>query len=299
MVSLGEVSLQPDQAPPAVDDLGLSLVLNQPLTDALTLLGVSSSAGEQLRPGERATLALAWRAERPLPTDYRASLWAVRGEGAWPLTPALPLAGRDYPATRWAAGQVVRGWFDGRIPPDMESGDYALVVRLTDPRGEQVAEAPLGSLQVAGWPRQFEAPPMQTKVEGNFGDLVELLGYDLEIQPATGDAGSVKLSLYWRALSEMETSYTTFVHVLNQAGQVVSQVDHVPGDGAFPTSGWLPGEVIPDRFELALPVGQSPADLQIELGLYDPATGERLSVLDETGRAVDNRLLLLLRVEGE
>ena len=295
MVRLGTVAVRPDLSPPAPDALGLSLILDQPVTDELTLLGFTS-AGETLRPGERASLALVWRADKAPSDDYRGSLWATQGEEARPLTDSLPLAGIDYPSSRWAAGQVVRGWFDGRVPPDMVSGDYSLGVRVTDSSGALVTEVPLGMLRVQGWPRRFDVPPMQHVVSASFADQIELLGYDLSASSEEDD--TLGVILYWRALSEIDVSYIAFVHLLDEAGQVVSQVDHVPGDGAFPTTGWLPGEVIADEYRLSLTAAASGRANAFEIGLYDPTTGERLPLSGETGDQLDDRVLLSIPVAG-
>jgi 4-amino-4-deoxy-L-arabinose transferase-like glycosyltransferase len=284
VVTLGTVAVRPDLSPASVEALGVSLALDQPVTEELTLLGFSTTAGEALRPGERASLALIWRAEKAPSDDYQVSIWATRTQDAWPLTDSRPLAGIDYPSSRWGAGQLVRGWFDGRLPPDMDSGDYTLSVRVTDPRGTLVVELPLGSLHVQGWPRQFDVPPMQATVGASFGDQIELLGYDLR-----GDA-ALDVILYWRALREMDISYTAFVHVLDEADQVVSQVDHVPGGGVFPTTGWLANEVIADHFVVPLPESKTSAALQIEVGIYNPVTGERLWISDQAD--LGDRLLL-------
>jgi hypothetical protein len=260
----------------------MSRTLNQPVTEELTLLGLTTAAGETLRPGERASLALFWRADEVPSEDYQASLWVTRGQDARPLTDSAPLAGVDYPASDWEAGQVVRGWFDGQVPPALESGDYALSIRVTDPYEAPIAEVPLGTLRIEGWLRQFDIPPMQHNLNTNFADQIELLGYDVQAEPSTGDQerGDIVITLYWRALSEMDVNYTTFVHLLGEAGQVASQVDHIPGDGAFPTTGWLPGEIIIDEFSVPLPKDESSASLELEVGIYDPATGVRLLVID-------------------
>jgi len=78
----------------------------------------------------------------------------------------------------------------------------------------------------------------------------------------------------------MDVNYTTFVHLLGEAGQVVSQVDHIPGAGAFPATGWLPGEIIIDEFVVPLSEDESVLSLRSEVGIYNPATGERLHVVD-------------------
>jgi hypothetical protein len=68
----------------------------------------------------------------------------------------------------------------------------------------------------------------------------------------------------------------------------------VPGDGAFPTTGWLPREVIADEFVVPLPESEAMAATQLELGIYDPATGERLPVVDGAGEVIDSRVVLPL-----
>lgn len=288
VVPLGTVAVRPDLSPPSVQALALSMPLDQPVSGELTLLGIATTTGDVLRPGQPASLALIWRADQVPSDDYWASVWMTRSEDARPLTESLPLAGMDYPSSRWAVGQVVRGWFDGRVPPDVDSGDYTLGVRVTDPQGELVAELPLGTLHITGWARQFDRPSMQASVGTNFGDQIELLGYDLSASGETADR--LKVILYWRALSEMDISYTTFVHLLKEGHQVISQVDHMPGDGAFPTTGWLPDEVIVDEFVMPLPSGESLASVQIEVGIYDPASGERLWTVD-AALSVDHLLL--------
>jgi hypothetical protein len=296
VVTLGSVGVRPDLSPPPTEALGINLALDQPVADELTLLGLASAAGETLRPGERVSLALLWRADEVPSDDYRASLWVTQGDDAWPLTDSLPLAGVDYPASRWEVGQVVRGWFDGQVPLPMDSGDYVLEVHVTDTYEAPIAEVPLGIVRVQGWPRQFETPPMQNNLGANFSDQTGLLGYDVGIDHSTGDQeqGSVVITLYWRALSEMDANYTTFVHLLSETGQVVSQVDHIPGDGAFPTTGWLPNEIIVDEFVVPLPKDETSASLQLEIGIYDTATGERLLVVDP--RQMGDHILLPDRI---
>jgi hypothetical protein len=133
---------------------------------------------------------------------------------------------------------------------------------------------------------------MQHAVGANFANQIELLGYDLKVDaaPEGQEQGAVTVTLFWRALSEMDVGYTTFVHLLDEAGQVVSQVDHVPGDGDFPTTGWLPGEIIIDQFVVPLPKDGYAAALRPEVGIYDAATGERLLVVDTPQR--DDHILL-------
>jgi hypothetical protein len=86
----------------------------------------------------------------------------------------------------------------------------------------------------------------------------------------------------------MDTNYTVFVQILDPTGQVRAQVDSVPQGGGYPTIWWLPGEVITDPLTLELPP-DIPQDTAYRLivGLYDPVTGERLTILGSATGSVE------------
>ncbi len=98
----------------------------------------------------------------------------------------------------------------------------------------------------------------------------------------------------------MSKSYTVFTHLLDADSRIWAQQDGIPVSGARPTTGWVPGEVIRDEVQLAVDPQAPPGDYVIEVGLYDagdPAL-PRLSVLDEAGQPIDDRVLLAeVRVE--
>ncbi len=287
---LGELMVQRDRVPPSVDTLHLMHRLHRQLTPELALLGFSGPEGD-LRPGERATWTLVWHALGRPSQNYHASLWLFdREDTPYPISATMPLASLDFQTSEWQEGEVVRGWLDGQISREASSGEHRLVVRLSDEHGHPVAETELGSLRIASWERLFEVPAIQHHLEANFGNQIELLGYDLVLPD--GQQTAPEIVLYWRALSPMEISYTTFVHVLDREGHVLAQVDHVPGDGEFPTTGWLTGEVVADRFTIPLSPDQLGSTHQVEIGIYDLNTMERLPVLDRDGHAQDTRVLL-------
>ena len=69
-----------------------------------------------------------------------------------------------------------------------------------------------------------------------FNQESQLLGYDLTIGQKT-----VQLTLYWKALASMNTSYTVFTHLLDAQNRVIAQQDNVPVSGTRPTTNWLAG----------------------------------------------------------
>ena len=89
----------------------------------------------------------------------------------------------------------------------------------------------------------------------------------------------------------MEASYTVFTHLLDEAQQIRGQQDNVPIRGSYPTPLWAPGEVVVDEYALLIQPDAPAGRAVIEVGLYDPATMQRLPVLDPTGTTGDRILL--------
>jgi hypothetical protein len=77
----------------------------------------------------------------------------------------------------------------------------------------------------------------------------------------------------------MDTSYKVFVHLEDDADQIVTQIDREPQAGEAPTTGWLANEVISD--EILLPLSENMEQVRrINVGLYNPVDGERLQVVN-------------------
>ncbi|HSN74291.1 MAG TPA: glycosyltransferase family 39 protein [Anaerolineae bacterium] len=116
--------------------------------------------------------------------------------------------------------------------------------------------------------------PLQTS-DVLFGDQIRLASYALSSQEITsGDV--LQLQLNWQAERQPDADYTVFVQLLDERDQVVAQRDAPPGDR--PTSEWQPGETIADNHGVLVPHGTAPGDYRLILGMYNPATGERLPV---------------------
>jgi hypothetical protein len=90
----------------------------------------------------------------------------------------------------------------------------------------------------------------------------------------------------------MDTSYTVFTHLIDEDNRIWGQQDNPPQEGGHPTTRWVKGEVVTDRYNIPIKPDAPPGEYVIEIGLYNAATGERLPVLDERGESVDDRVLL-------
>ncbi len=100
------------------------------------------------------------------------------------------------------------------------------------------------------------------------------------------------VSLSWRSLERIGTDYSVFVHLIDGDNRVWTQQDSQPVGGSRPTSSWKPGEEISDNHGLALPPDIPAGEYQMELGLYDARTGQRLTLVTDQEGLVEDRVLV-------
>ncbi len=290
-VTLGPVSIVRPSTPPSPAEVAIERPLRVDMGHEVRLLGYDGSA-ESARPGDRLSVALYWQALRDVKGDYGVHLYLKDGAGrVWSEEVTRPVGG-TYPTVRWKKADIWRDWHDLLITADTPAGEYQLWVGLLErATGDAVGEISLGPLAIQGRPRRFEAPPIGQPLQARLGQVVEFLGYDLEAADLK-PGGSLPLTLYWRALAEIETSYTVFVHLLDENDRIWGQRDSMPGGGDLPTTGWVEGEVIVDGYEVLVAPDAPVGVYRIEIGMYDATTGERLTVHDEGGAARGDRILL-------
>ncbi|MBN1660901.1 MAG: DUF2079 domain-containing protein [Anaerolineae bacterium] len=201
-----------------------------------------------------------------------------------------------YPLVRWQVGEVVKTtmlpWAVGddfsvgvgavrgdewaavenRLPITVESSD--LVTRLfDDDTWARLIEIDSG--RIIEERRQFDTPAPGYALDIDFDGKVTLLGYDLDCDRGMSVCDLV---LYWRAQEQMTTSYTVFAQLIGPAGNVRAQVDSIPQEGGYPTTWWLPGEMVVDQVTLTIPQTENEVTYHLIVGLYDPVTVDRLMV---------------------
>jgi uncharacterized membrane protein len=224
----------------------------------------------------------------------------------------MPWYTRDLSAYRLALG-VMRGrdpWQpSARLSPILHAHDnLPYAVRLPEggtllelARFRQVFTLGVPRAMPAGGPikREFRHYRDQTVLGASLGGEVELLGYEMApVECKALFAGDdidncwLELLLYWQAQQEMLANYTVFVHVVGPDGQILGQRDAPPDRGAYPTQRWAAGEVVADPIRVPLPPDLPTGRLEVMVGMYRPDTGQRLSVLDDQGQPVDDKVVL-------
>lgn len=135
-------------------------------------------------------------------------------------------------------------------------------------------------------PAEVEAVPNRFGVM--FGDSIRLMGYRVD-KDVVSPGDSLSVTLYWEGLSPIEKDYSVFVHLLGEHDLVIAQRDTYPGRGLWPTSLWKPGEVIADAVVLKVPQSAyTPDRAQIEVGVYEFGSGQRLRVVQVPSGCMDS-----------
>jgi hypothetical protein len=131
--------------------------------------------------------------------------------------------------------------------------------------------------------RQFNLPTPPHSLQANFDNQIKLLGYNIpqipNSQPLTPDP-QLAITLYWQALTTPD-NLTRFVQLIGLDGQIYAQNDSAPGRGNYPTHLWRPGEIVIETVTLPLQPDWPGGDYSLHIGLYQPSTGMRLSLVDD------------------
>jgi hypothetical protein len=283
-VPVASVALTPGDAPPdAALPVDMRALEGPPLVGGGLQLIAARPLPPETAVGSPLRVGLLWRAVQDGPSATQVRVRLVDGGGEVLQESVLPLLGGRAAPSALHAGNVVRDEqsivVDARVPDERVS----LVVALED------ATQRLGSLNLTGRAHMMDtsgAAPLAT-----FGSAMDLL--NAKADPASLRAGEkLSVTLSWRGAARMQQAYKVFVHVLDPSGQhVVAQRDAEPKNGDAPTTSWVPGEVLEDAYALDLPGGLPAGEYPVEIGVYDPRSGDRLNLASG-----DNHLVLPTRV---
>jgi hypothetical protein len=150
------------------------------------------------------------------------------------------------------------------------------------------------------YPQDLSSYTLDRRLDVRLGEHIELLGYRLDSAQLLSRA-TLTVTLFWRSDGEISADNHVFVHLLDEAGELVAQRDGVPG-GGWPTWSWQDGEVVSDNHILVVPQGviSGTGTYTVSVGLYDHGTKARLPAVmpDGTRLPADHIPLQLVRVNS-
>jgi hypothetical protein len=147
------------------------------------------------------------------------------------------------------------------LPAALADKDPLYVLRTTE-QGIRLLPLPL-----------YDATAISHTVDLGLGGSVRWRGYDLPSAPAA-PGEELPITLYWEVKAPIDQNWKTFIHLLDDRGEKVAQVDRVPLEGLYPPVAWEPGRWLADQYELLLPATLPAGRYHLIFGWYDES--ERL-----------------------
>jgi hypothetical protein len=250
-------------------------------------------------PGLDIPLTLYWQALDEVDVDLDVVLELVApGDAVVWRSITQPLFG-EHPTSAWSPADILVDVHQIEMA-STTSDPLELRIGLRDPvssdrlsvvNGWLASEAQ--EVSVRG-PNVSETSTVSIDAEflpANFENRILLLSYDIHnVQVRKG--GALYLTFAWQALSSMDEDYTVFVHLLDDNDRIWGQEDLQPVYGSHPTSHWAEAEVVVDPHTVWTDEHAPLGLYRIEVGLYLLRTMERLQLLDSSGNAVDDRLVI-------
>jgi hypothetical protein len=262
--------------------------------------------------GKGFTADFLWQTVQPPAEDYSLCIQLVETDSGrvlreWRHNPTQGV----LPTSHWMPNQLVRDSVDLVLPADTPPGEGSTVFRVAwmksdgdllsvsqwrvFPGGDAISLP--GVRVVEKEDRVFDPPQVEHAVNADFDEKIRLIGYDIpsaEVNPG----GTLTLNLTWQSLtSEMDKSYTVFVHLVDEDDQVLAQGDKEPGyRSKQPTTSWVKGEIVIDPISVGIPQNLEPGTYDLRIGLYLAPDGPRLPTLDPASN-IETDSIDIVRVE--
>jgi 4-amino-4-deoxy-L-arabinose transferase-like glycosyltransferase len=142
-------------------------------------------------------------------------------------------------------------------------------------------------------------PPASAGVGGRdllYGNEARLIGFSLDRSSVSPDDW-LNVTLCWVAVRPMTNNYTLFIHLLGRENLVVGARNTWPGLGRFPTSLWPVGRAFCDVTPVHVEAWTAAPELyDVEVGLYDAKTDDRLEAANESSEPIMPPLVGRVRV---
>jgi hypothetical protein len=240
--------------------------------DAIELVGVDLKTPSAVA-GEPALLTLYWRTLDAIDSDFSVFVHATDSAGILQAQRDTYPGLGNRPTSTWQPGTLYADPHEIRLPETILAADtltitaglydYATGQRLLTVDGRD--EAVLGVVHVE---------PAAERPRVDFGGTLAMT--DWSLNRATLRPGeTLTATIVWEAQRKPERDYVVFAHLVRPQGEVWAQEDDQPEPR---TSSWSTGSTVTVTHEMRLSEDAPPGDYQVEVGVYDAETLERLQV---------------------
>ena len=138
------------------------------------------------------------------------------------------------------------------------------------------------------------AQPIPNPSNYRYGEHIHLVGYSVDRQEVTR-GGEVEMHLYWRADAPIPDAYFVSIQAINlQTTGKAGPRDGEPGCNRFPTTTWVPGDTIFDRYFVPIADDAEPGEYTLLVKMYNDQGA--LSVTNGNDEASDGAILTTITV---
>ena len=148
----------------------------------------------------------------------------------------------------------------------------ARLILYTSYRNHDLATYNVGNLE-------YEDQPHPSQYVSAYNGELALISGEWQ---KVGD--TMQVTLRWQSWMTLTQEVRTFVHLQNEAGELVAQEDGLPMMGVANPIWWKPGDQWRDMRVLALPNGLKPGKYTLRVGVYPAFGGDRYAALDSAGK---------------
>lgn len=194
--------------------------------------------------------------------------------------------------TWWLPGELAPAALDVPLPGGASLGAVTFDVTAYDASrpDEAIGSFAFPETVIGATPTR----PYHTLGE-RFADTLGIVAYSLD---ASEDDGTVTVwpgqtlgvTLEVQSLRWMGEDESVFVHLLDPQGRLSAQHDELAGGRSHPTSTWVSGELVRQRFPIVVPPDAPAGHYRFEAGFYQLATMKRLALRDPLDRPAGDSL---------
>lgn len=139
---------------------------------------------------------------------------------------------------------------------------------------QSIIGAQKAAVYAMDWPYRQQITPQNGR-DVLLNNAIRFRGYDVDLT----QSDQLSLTLYWESVTPVSDDYKVFIHLLDGAGNIITQLDRPPVEGLAPTTLWQAGDLIRDQYAIALPPDLPAGTYRLQMGMYSDENG-RLTIPD-------------------